>query len=118
MDVVNPSYLRVETLTSCACEHARESPNTMLTRPKALSHFRCLSQLNDCSTQFNAYQNPFFGKGQSLVEKPAKMAKLPRLVLEAYGELSLETKTMCKVETTKDIVDGLVDFCNLAFYFV
>ena len=41
------------------------------------------------------------------------MATFLRLVLEVYGELSLESK----VETTKDIVDGLVDFCNLFFYF-
>ena len=25
---------------------------------------------------------------------------------------------MCEVETTKDIVDGLVDFYNLVFYFI
>ena len=25
---------------------------------------------------------------------------------------------ICKVETTKDIVDGLVDFYNLVFYFI
>ena len=68
MDVVNPGYWRAQTLTLCACEHARKSSNTMLTRPKALGHFRFLSQLNDGSTQFNAYQNPFFGKGQDLVE--------------------------------------------------
>ena len=68
MGVVNPSYLRAQTLTSCACEHARKAPNTMHTRPKALGHFRFLSQLNDGSTQFNAYQNSFFEKGQILVE--------------------------------------------------
>ena len=68
MGVVNPSYLRAQTVTSCACEHARKSPNTMLTRSKALGHFRFLSQLNDGSTQFDAYQKPFFGKGQSLVK--------------------------------------------------
>ena len=28
------------------------------------------------------------------------------------------TKAICKVETTKDIVDGLVDFYNLVFYFI
>ena len=43
------------------------------------------------------------------------MAKPPRLVLKAYGGLSL---AICKVETTKDIVDGLVDFYNLVFYFI
>ena len=64
------------------------------------------------------------------------MANPPRLLLEAYGELSLEPrqyvplaprglrgctvqkKAICKVETTKDIVDGLVDFYNLVFYFL
>ena len=28
------------------------------------------------------------------------------------------TKAMCKVVTTKDIVDGLVDLYNLVFYFI
>ena len=46
------------------------------------------------------------------------MAKPPRLALEAYGELSLEPEAICKVETTKDIVDGLIDFYNLVFYFI
>ena len=66
--VVNPGHLRAPTLILCSCEHARKSSNTMLTRPKVLGHFRFLSHLNDGSTQFNAYQNSFFGKGQSLVE--------------------------------------------------
>ena len=28
------------------------------------------------------------------------------------------TKALCKVETTKDIVDGLVDFYHLVFHFI
>ena len=68
MGTVNRSHLRAQTLTLCSSEHARKSSNTMLTRPKAPGHFRFLSQLNDGSTQFNAYQNSFFGKGQILVE--------------------------------------------------
>ena len=68
MGVVNPSHLRAQTLTLCSCEHARNSSITMLTRPKALGHFRFLSQLNDGSTQFNAYQNSFLENGQILVE--------------------------------------------------
>ena len=68
----------------------------MLTRPKALGHFSFSSQLNDGSTQFNAYQNSIFEKGQVLVENQAKMAKPPRLVLEAYGELSLEPRQYVK----------------------
>ena len=46
------------------------------------------------------------------------MAKPPRLLPEAYEKLSLQPKGICKVETTKDIVDGLVDFYNLVFYFI
>ena len=46
------------------------------------------------------------------------MAKPPRLVLEAYGELSLEPRQYVKEKTTKNIVDGLVDFYNLVFYFI
>ena len=68
MSVVNPSHLRAQMLTLCSCEHSRKSSNTMLTRPKALGHFRYLSQIIDGSTQFNAYQNSFFEKGQILVE--------------------------------------------------
>ena len=46
------------------------------------------------------------------------MANPPRLVLEAYGELSLESNAICNVETTKGIVDGLADFYNLVSYFI
>ena len=83
----------------------------MLTRPKAPGHFRSSSQLNDGSTQFNAYQNSIFERGQVLVENLAKMGKPPR-------GLEPRIKAMCKVETTRDIVDGLVDFYNLVFYFI
>ena len=69
MGVVNPSRLRAQTLTFWPCEHERQKPSTMLTRPKALGHFRFWSQLNAGSTQFNAYQNSFFEKEQILVEK-------------------------------------------------
>ena len=96
MGVVNPSHLRAQTLTLCSCEHARKSSKTMLTRPNALGHFPFLSQLNDGSTQFNAYQNSFFKKGQILVENYAKMANHPRLVLGAYGEMSLESRQYVK----------------------
>ena len=68
----------------------------MLTRPKARGHFRFTSELNDGSTQFNAYQNSIFRRGQVLVENQAKMAKPPRLVLEAYEELSLESRQYVK----------------------
>ena len=90
----------------------------MLTRPKGLGYFRFLSQLSDGSTQFNAYQNSIFERGQVLVENWVKMAKPPRLLLEAYGELNLEPKAICKVEITKDIVVGLDDFYNLVLYFI
>ena len=69
MGVVNPSHLRAQTLTLCSCEYARKSSNTMLTRPRSLGHSRFLSQLNDGSTQFNAYQKSCFGKGQNFVKK-------------------------------------------------
>ena len=68
MGIVNKSHLRAQTLTLCSCEHARKCSNTMLTRPRALGHFRLLSQPNDGSMQINAYQNSFFEKGQVLVE--------------------------------------------------
>ena len=96
MGAVNPSHLRAQTLTLCSCVQARKSPNTMLKRPKALGHFRFWSQLNDGSTQLNAYQNSFFGKGQILVENWAKMANSLRLVPEAYGELSPEQRQYVK----------------------
>ena len=63
---------------------------------KTKSHFRFTSQLNDGSTQFNAYQNSIFKRGQVLVENQAKMAKPPRIVLEAYGELSLKPRQYVK----------------------
>ena len=68
MGLANPSRVRAQTLTLWPCEHERIKQNTMLTRPKALGQFRFSSQLNDGSTQFNAYQNSFFERGQVLVE--------------------------------------------------
>ena len=68
MGVANQSHLRTQTLSLCSCEHAQKSSNTMLTRPKALGYFRFLSQLNDGATQFNAYQDSFFEKGQIVVD--------------------------------------------------
>ena len=55
MGVVNPSHLRAQTLTLCSCEHACKSSNTMLTRPKALGHFRFWSQLNNGSHFLSVY---------------------------------------------------------------
>ena len=68
MGFANPSRLRTQTLTLWPCEHEHSYPNIMLTRPKTLGHFRLSSQLNDSSTQFNAYQNSIFEGGQVLVE--------------------------------------------------
>ena len=68
MGVVNPSRVRAQTLTLWHCEHERLKPSAMLTRLKALGYFRFSSQLNDGSTQFNAYQNSIFERGQVLVE--------------------------------------------------
>ena len=68
MGFANPSRVHAQTLTLWPCEHERYKPNTMLTRPKALGHFRFWSQLNDGFTQFNAYQNSIFERGQVLVE--------------------------------------------------
>ena len=96
MGFANPSRLRAQTLTLWPCEDARQEPNTMLRRPKDPDNFRFSSQLNYGSTQFNAYQNSFFEKGEILVENEAKMANLPRLILEAYGELSLESRQYVK----------------------
>ena len=90
----------------------------MLTRPKALDHFRLSSQLNDGCTQFNAYQNSIFERGQVLVENSAKMAETPEARTRSLWGVEPGTKAICKVETTKDIVKGLVDFYNLVFYFI
>ena len=68
----------------------------MLTTPKTLGYFRLSSQLNDGSTQLNAYQNSLFERGKVLVENQAKIAKPLRLVLEAFGELSLKLRQYVK----------------------
>ena len=90
----------------------------MLTRPRAPGHFRFSSQLNDGSTQFNAYQNSIFERGQVLVENQAKMAKNPEARTRSLWGVEPRTKAICEVETTNDIVDGLVDFYNLVIYFI
>ena len=90
----------------------------MLTRPKPSGHFRFSSQLNDGSTQFNAYQNSFFERGEVLVEKLGQNGQTPESRTRSLWGFEPRTKAICKVETTEDIVDGLVDFYNLVFYFI
>ena len=89
----------------------------MLTGPKALGHFRFSSQLNNGSTQFNAYQNSIFERGQVLVRKLGQNGQTPEARTRSLRGVEPRTKAICNVETTKNIVDGLVDFYNLVFYF-
>ena len=76
-----------------------------------------MSQLNDASTQFNAYQNSIFERGQVLVENLAKMARPPRLILEAYGELSLESKQYVKRRPRRTSWWAWLFFTTLSSFF-
>ena len=46
------------------------------------------------------------------------MVKAPEARTRSLSGVEPRTKTICNVETMKDIVDGLVDFYNLVFYFI
>ena len=46
------------------------------------------------------------------------MAETPEARTRSLWGVEPGTKAICKVETTKDIVKGLVDFYNLVFYFI
>ena len=46
------------------------------------------------------------------------MAKTPEACTRSLWGVEPRIKATCKVETTKNIVDGLVDVYNLVFYFI
>ena len=46
------------------------------------------------------------------------MAKPLEARTRSLCEVEPRIKTICKVETKKNIVNGLVDFYNLVFYFI
>ena len=68
--------------------------------------------------QFNAYQNCIFERGQVLFEKIGQNGQNPEARTQSLWGVEPRIKAICKVETTKDIVDGLVDSYNLIFYFI
>ena len=46
------------------------------------------------------------------------MAKTPEARTRSLWGVEPRTKAICKVETTKDIVDSLVDFYNLVIHVI
>ena len=46
------------------------------------------------------------------------MAKTPEALTRSLCRVEPGTKAICKVETTENIVGGLVDFYNLVFDFI
>ena len=45
------------------------------------------------------------------------MANAPKARTQILWGVEPRIQTICEVETTKNIVDGLVDFYNIVFYF-
>ena len=59
-----------------------------------------------------------FRKRASFGRKLGQNGQTPEACTQSLWGVEPRTKAICKVETTKDIVDGLVDFYNLVFYFI
>ena len=60
----------------------------------------------------------YFQKRASFGRKLGQNGQTPEARTRSLWGVEPQTKAICKVETTKDIVDGLVDFYNLVFYFI
>ena len=60
----------------------------------------------------------YFQKRASFGRKLGQNGQTPEARIRSLLGVEPRTKAICKVETTKDIVDGLVDFYNLVFYFI
>ena len=57
-------------------------------------------------------------KRASFGRKLGQNGQTPEARIRSLWGVEPRTKAICNVETTKDIVDGLVDFYNLVFYFI
>ena len=59
-----------------------------------------------------------FRKRASFGRKLGQNGQTPEARTRSLCGVEPRTKAICKVETTKDIVDGLVDFHNLVLHFI
>ena len=59
-----------------------------------------------------------FRKRASFGRKLGQNGQTPEARTRILWGVEPRINAICKVETMTDIVDGLVDFCNLVFYFV
>ena len=60
----------------------------------------------------------YFRKRASFGRKLGQKGQIPEARTRSLWGVEPQTKAICKVETTKDIVDGIVDLYNLVFYFI
>ena len=60
----------------------------------------------------------YFRKRASFGRKLGQKGQTPEARTRSLWGVEPRTKAICKVETTKDIVDGIVDLYNLVFYFI
>ena len=59
----------------------------------------------------------YFQKRASFGRKSGQNGQIPEARIRSLCGVEPQSKAICKVETTKDIVDGLVVFYNLVFHF-
>ena len=60
----------------------------------------------------------YFRKRASFGRKLGQNGQSPEARTRSLWGVEPRTKAICKVETTRNIVDGLVDFYNLVFHFL
>ena len=60
----------------------------------------------------------YFQKGASFGRKLGQNGQTREARTRSLWGVEPRTKAICKVETTNNIVNGMVDFYNLVFYFI
>ena len=83
--------------------------------PRPFSFFRANSTM---APRNSMRTKTLFSKRASFGRKLGQNGQTPEAHIRSLWGVEPRTKAICKVETTKDIVDGLVDFYNLVFYFI
>ena len=63
-------------------------------------------------------KTPFSKEGKFRSKMTRKWPNPRGWYLKPMKGVEPRIRAICEVETTKDIVDGLVDFYNLVFYFI
>ena len=88
----------------------------MLTTPKPPGHFLFFEPTQRWLHAIQCLPNLSFRTTASFARKLGQNGQVPEARTRGLWGVEPRIKAICKVETMRDIVDGLVDFYNLVFY--